>query len=220
MRTYTLLPAAGILSLLTASTAAYTTHEEDVRLLHSGRPQIKLWQTLQKHRQQGHEHSSTLPEESFDQKVFTVGKGQPEWQKHGHLHYEPHCFYQPLDHYDPKNNVTFCQRYWVSLRHWNKEQKDSPVYVLDGGETSGANRLPFLDTGSLLLLRLNVIVYNADVLLCDQVSSISLPTLRVGSGSSWNIDTMANRYRTFLTHPASRSRCQPMISGSSPPNRL
>jgi hypothetical protein len=156
MRTYTLLPAAGILSLLTALTAAYTTHEEDVRLLHSGRPQIKLWQTIQKHRQQEQEYSSTLPGENLDQKVFTLGKGQPEWQKHGHLHYEPHCFYQPLDHYDPKNNVTFCQRYWVSLRHWNKEQKDSPVYVLDGGETSGANRLPFLDTGSSTLPRLNV----------------------------------------------------------------
>jgi hypothetical protein len=155
MRTCSLLPAAGILSLLTASTAAYTTHEEDVRLLHSGRPQIKLWQTIQKHRQQEQEHLSTLSEENLDQKVFTLGKGQPEWQKHGHLHYEPHCFYQPLDHYDTKNNVTFCQRYWVSLRHWNKEQKDSPVYVLDGGETSGANRLPFLDTGSSTLPRLN-----------------------------------------------------------------
>jgi hypothetical protein len=156
MRTYTLLPAAGILSLLTASTAAYTTHEEDVRLLHSGRPQIKLWQTIQKHRQQEHEYSSTPSGGKLDQKVFTLGKGQPEWQKHGHLHYEPHCFYQPLDHYDPKNNVTFCQRYWVSLRHWNKDQKDSPVYVLDGGETSGANRLPFLDTGSFLLPHLSV----------------------------------------------------------------
>lgn len=132
---------------LLASASAYTTHDEDVRLLHSGRPQIKLWQTIHQHRQ----HTLTSENRHSDdgkQRILTLGKGQPEWQEHGHLHYQPHCFYQPLDHYDPKNNVTFCQRYWVSLRHWNKEQKDSPVYVLDGGETSGANRLPFLDTGT------------------------------------------------------------------------
>ena len=147
MRGQSLLSITGAVVLLTASTAAYTTYDEDVRLLHSARPQIKLWQTIQQHRQRSFT-SDLYAGDHDDQKVLTFGKGQPEWQDHRHLHYQSYCFDQPLDHYDPKNNVTFCQRYWVSLKHWNKEQKDSPVYVLDGGETSGANRLPFLDTGS------------------------------------------------------------------------
>jgi hypothetical protein len=41
---------------------------------------------------------------------------------------------------DPENEVTFCQRYWVSLEHYAGDKHGAePVYVLDGGETSGAN---------------------------------------------------------------------------------
>ncbi|KAH8114486.1 peptidase S28 [Phellopilus nigrolimitatus] len=57
-------------------------------------------------------------------------------------------FEQPLDHFsdDPR---TFKQRYWVNARHY---KKGGPVYVLDGGETSGEDRLHFLDTGILEIL--------------------------------------------------------------------
>ena len=57
-------------------------------------------------------------------------------------------FEQPLDHFsnDPHS---FKQRYWVNKRHY---KKGGPVIVLDGGETSGEDRLPFLDTGIVEIL--------------------------------------------------------------------
>ena len=45
-------------------------------------------------------------------------------------------FQQPLDHFDPKSEHVFHQRYWVNTRHY-KPRKGAPVIVLDGGETSG-----------------------------------------------------------------------------------
>ncbi|KAI0245081.1 hypothetical protein BJV78DRAFT_1357038 [Lactifluus subvellereus] len=38
------------------------------------------------------------------------------------------------------------QRFWVNTRHY-KPRPGAPVIVIDGGETSGEDRLPFLDTG-------------------------------------------------------------------------
>ncbi|KAF9524271.1 serine carboxypeptidase S28-domain-containing protein [Crepidotus variabilis] len=60
-------------------------------------------------------------------------------------------FEQPLDHFASKSSDTFHQRYWVNTRHY-KPRKGAPVIVLDGGETSGEDRLPFLDTGIVEIL--------------------------------------------------------------------
>ncbi|KAF8505248.1 serine carboxypeptidase S28-domain-containing protein [Hysterangium stoloniferum] len=57
-------------------------------------------------------------------------------------------FTQPLDHF-AETGHTFPQRYWVNTRHY---VKGGPVIVLDGGETSGEDRLPFLDTGIVNIL--------------------------------------------------------------------
>ncbi|KAK7690876.1 hypothetical protein QCA50_005978 [Cerrena zonata] len=57
-------------------------------------------------------------------------------------------FTQPLDHF-VDTGFTFPQRYWVSTRHY---KTGGPVIVLDGGETSGAGRLSFLDTGIVDIL--------------------------------------------------------------------
>ncbi|KIM30824.1 hypothetical protein M408DRAFT_327787 [Serendipita vermifera MAFF 305830] len=57
--------------------------------------------------------------------------------------FPPQTFPQRLDHNDP-SSPTFEQRYWVNTRHY---QPGGPVVVIDGGETSGEDRLPFLDTG-------------------------------------------------------------------------
>ena len=54
-------------------------------------------------------------------------------------------FIQPLDHFSP-DSPTFKQRYWVNKRHY-VPGTNGPVIVIDGGETSGEDRLPFLDTG-------------------------------------------------------------------------
>jgi hypothetical protein len=51
--------------------------------------------------------------------------------------YEAHCFPQRISHFDPSVNGTFCQRYWIDASSY---KEGGPVYVLDGGETSGANR--------------------------------------------------------------------------------
>jgi hypothetical protein len=51
----------------------------------------------------------------------------------------PQWFEQPLDHFDASNPHTFKQRYWVNNRHY-KARQGAPVFVLDGGETSGEVR--------------------------------------------------------------------------------
>ncbi|KAI0247487.1 serine carboxypeptidase S28-domain-containing protein [Lactifluus subvellereus] len=55
-------------------------------------------------------------------------------------------FTQPLDHFYNTTDATFQQRFWVNTRHY-KPRPGAPVIVIDGGETSGEDRLPFLDTG-------------------------------------------------------------------------
>ena len=55
-------------------------------------------------------------------------------------------FTQPLDHFYNSTDVTFSQRFWVNSRHY-KPRPGAPVIVIDGGETNGEDRLPFLDTG-------------------------------------------------------------------------
>lgn len=62
-----------------------------------------------------------------------------------------HWFTQPLDHFTNASGHTFEQRYWISTRHY-RPRPDAPVIVLDGGETSGRDRLPFLDTGIVEIL--------------------------------------------------------------------
>ena len=54
-------------------------------------------------------------------------------------------FTQPLDHFT-EGSPTFKQRFWVNKRHY-VPGTNGPVIVIDGGETSGEDRLPFLDTG-------------------------------------------------------------------------
>lgn len=59
--------------------------------------------------------------------------------------FPPYYFQQPLDHFT-NDSQTFGQRYWFSTRHYTPGT-GGPVIVLEGGETSGEERLPFLDTG-------------------------------------------------------------------------
>jgi Serine carboxypeptidase S28 len=66
-------------------------------------------------------------------------------------HFAAQWFLQPLDHFDSSIRETFRQRYWANSRHYHPG-KGGPVIVLDGGETSGEDRLPFLDTGIVDIL--------------------------------------------------------------------
>jgi hypothetical protein len=60
--------------------------------------------------------------------------------------FDAETFVQRLDHFGNTTDATFAQRFWVNKRHY-KPRPSAPVIVLDGGETSGEDRLPFLDTG-------------------------------------------------------------------------
>ncbi|KAI9455808.1 peptidase S28 [Lactarius psammicola] len=60
--------------------------------------------------------------------------------------FQAQTFTQPLDHFHNTTDATFPQRFWVNARHY-KPRPGAPVIVIDGGETSGEDRLPFLDTG-------------------------------------------------------------------------
>jgi hypothetical protein len=57
-------------------------------------------------------------------------------------------FEQPLDHFTDTGH-TFQQRFWFSDKHY---APGGPIYILDGGETSGEDRLQFLDTGIVNIL--------------------------------------------------------------------
>ncbi|KAK6333710.1 hypothetical protein TWF730_003893 [Orbilia blumenaviensis] len=53
-------------------------------------------------------------------------------------------FPQKVDHFDPSNNNTFQQRYWLSTHFY---KPGGPIFVLEGGETSGAGRIEYMQTG-------------------------------------------------------------------------
>ncbi|KAF2138299.1 uncharacterized protein K452DRAFT_290884 [Aplosporella prunicola CBS 121167] len=61
----------------------------------------------------------------------------------------------PIDHfhndslYEPHSNGTFNLRYWFDASHY---KKGGPVLLLESGETSGTDRLPFLQKGIIAQL--------------------------------------------------------------------
>ncbi|WVQ93094.1 hypothetical protein IAU59_000158 [Kwoniella sp. CBS 9459] len=128
-------------------------------LLLDGRPQIGLWKALvkqqkvqdQENRMAREEQGQTLysnnnqPQLPFSQTPKT-SKHKPH--KH-HSRFGPHCFPQRISHFDDAVNGTFCQRYWIDASAY---KEGGPVFLLDGGETSGANRVPFLEQGILQIL--------------------------------------------------------------------
>lgn len=74
----------------------------------------------------------------------------PVFSRDANQEFPEQWFTQPLDHFSESPD-TFRQRFWVSTRHY-KPGSGGPVIVLDGGETSGEDRLPFLDTGIVNIL--------------------------------------------------------------------
>ncbi|KAI5450429.1 Serine carboxypeptidase S28 [Naganishia albida] len=133
--------------LLVAATTAYAL---DPYTLGTG-SRISLWQA----QTAADPHSPESQSPAHHQAHFEVSKERDPWTTEPATpsRYAEHCFPQPLDHWDPENGETFCQRYWVSLEHYAGDREEAePVYLLDGGETSGANRLPFMEKGILNIL--------------------------------------------------------------------
>ncbi|KAF8157984.1 peptidase S28 [Crassisporium funariophilum] len=90
-------------------------------------------------------------QQTFNSKSEGGGKNPKTKTKTKTSDFRAQWFRQPLDHFDTKNRHAFYQRYWVNMRHY-KPRKGAPVFVLDGGETSGEDRLAFLDTGIMEIL--------------------------------------------------------------------
>ncbi|KAF7973001.1 hypothetical protein HWV62_16374 [Athelia sp. TMB] len=108
-------------------------------------------------------------------------------------------FEQPLDHFNATNRY-FGQRYWVSTRHYTPGSPNTPVFVLDGGETSGEDRLPFLDTGIVDILTaatggVGVILehrYYGDSIPVTNLSTDSLRWLNNDQAAADSANFMAN----------------------------
>ena len=69
--------------------------------------------------------------------------------------YKAHSLLVPISHfpedahYAPHVNATFHLRYWCDKTYW---RGSGPIFILDGGETSGQSRTPYLSTGILSIL--------------------------------------------------------------------
>jgi hypothetical protein len=69
--------------------------------------------------------------------------------------YPAYTFDMPIDHfhndsiYEPHSHDSFPMRYWFDTRYY---REGGPVIVLAGGETSGEDRLPFLQKGIVAIL--------------------------------------------------------------------
>ncbi|WWD06866.1 hypothetical protein V865_004963 [Kwoniella europaea PYCC6329] len=113
------------------------THRE---LLLNGRPQIGLWKSLLKEQKIKDEQALLLSiHDNIQRPFYTSSKPL----------YEAHCFPQKISHFDDTVNGTFCQRYWIDTSFY---KEGGPVFLLDGGETSGQDRVPFLEKGILQIL--------------------------------------------------------------------
>ncbi|EAQ89394.1 hypothetical protein CHGG_06013 [Chaetomium globosum CBS 148.51] len=83
----------------------------------------------------------------------------------------------PVDHfhndtlYEPHSNETFPLRYWFDASHY---KKGGPVIVLQGGETNGAGRLPFLQKG--IVAKLAQATHGLGVILEHRYYGESFPT--------------------------------------------
>ncbi|TEB20680.1 peptidase S28 [Coprinellus micaceus] len=79
------------------------------------------------------------------QEVLSKGDGKRTYD------FRAEWFQQPLDHFDDNSSHVWHQRFWVNSKYY-KPGTNAPVIVIDGGETSGEDRLPFLDTGIAAIL--------------------------------------------------------------------
>ncbi|PWN26716.1 hypothetical protein BDZ90DRAFT_280210 [Jaminaea rosea] len=135
-------------------------------------------------------------------------------------------FTQPLDHFDGSTNLTFEQRYWYSLRHYNASRAPgtpSPVYVLDSGETNAEGRLPYLDHGIVDLLASKT--GGIGVVLEHRYYGKSYPPREAfGPGEGWGVDELRwlnNRQaledsNNFARHVKLQGVSEPMNSNDQP----
>ncbi|TBU27201.1 peptidase S28 [Dichomitus squalens] len=122
---------------------------DQIRVL--GPQAVNLWRLQNQHaaRARPQAQDPLLVQAQDGREDYPVSNTQAE-SKWGGV-FPEHWFEQPLDHFAEGKGAetgaeTWRQRYWVNTRHY-VPGPDAPVFVIDGGETSGEDRLGFLDTG-------------------------------------------------------------------------
>lgn len=91
--------------------------------------------------------------------------------------YPAHNFSVPIDHfhnetkYEPHSNGTFPLRYWFDATYY---EPGGPVIVLQSGETSGTDRLPYLQKG--IVYQLSKATHGIGVILEHRYYGTSFPT--------------------------------------------
>ncbi|KAF2666149.1 peptidase S28 [Microthyrium microscopicum] len=99
-------------------------------------------------------------------------------------------FSVPIDHfpeddkYSPHLNGTFPLRYWFDARYY---QRGGPVIVLASGETTGVNRLPYLQKG--ILSQLIKETHGIGVILEHRYYGHSMPTEDLSTENLRYLDT-------------------------------
>ncbi|KAH8104535.1 peptidase S28 [Cristinia sonorae] len=125
--------------LLTESTIAVASRHW------MGAQGVNLWRLNHYHDLKGRDFEG-------GQSQIVLSDGDLEYEYNSEYpEFRGYWFRQPLDHFDPDNYSRWRQRYWINTRHY-RPNTSAPVIVLDGGETNGADRLPFLDTGIVDIL--------------------------------------------------------------------
>ncbi|PIL22459.1 hypothetical protein GSI_15147 [Ganoderma sinense ZZ0214-1] len=108
---------------------------------------VNLWklQNARAHSRPQAQGSLLVQEQDYSQIQTQVGNDEKDALRGK---FPEHWFSQPLDHFsgDGQLTETWRQRYWINTRHYVPGE-NTPVIVIDGGETSGEDRLGFLDTG-------------------------------------------------------------------------
>ncbi|GAA6033813.1 hypothetical protein JCM8097_000354 [Rhodosporidiobolus ruineniae] len=139
-----MLLATLLLAALSTSASASSSSLHSSQLLKDA-PALPI--SLFRHLRSQEQRAEALPVSHAEGQVPFLA---PTTAKPAH---EAHRFDQLVSHIDavppPTPSATFKQRYWFDASHY---KPGGPVFLLDGGETDGANRLPFLESGILRLL--------------------------------------------------------------------
>ncbi|GAA5950101.1 hypothetical protein JCM21900_004598 [Sporobolomyces salmonicolor] len=134
--------------------------------------------------------AQTSPEPSYllglaDQLPFSASP--PSTARPSSRRYPAHAFDQLVSHDPlvppPSPDATFEQRYWYDATFY---KPGGPVFLLDGGETSGEDRIPFLEKGILRVLS-------------EATGGIGVVLEHRFYGESFPVDTLSTDNLRFLT---------------------
>ena len=146
-RTQLALGAVALASTVSAAASSYNLHSSHLLTA----PSLPLG--LYKHLRRKERDSIAQASEPTQHDQLVFGTDQASTPAGLRTNYTEHWFDQKVSH-DPDvppeaGHETFANRYWFDGQFY---KPGGPVFLLLAGETSGENRLPFLDSGILNIL--------------------------------------------------------------------